>query len=266
MVRVGLDTPEGPPADWGLAVESTRATPSSRQRQRDAGSTASDLGETTQRIGRKLVALGRVLRLTIDETQQLASLASLAGNVIDLDLHIDFDIAADGWARVTYRQELFNMSDRPLARLPRELWFEHTSGPLDILPIDQGARRLAIQRIHDTPNLAKFACLLSPALQPGETTTIGFSCEGGQFVSDHYWRQAMPRYTRRFTISLRHRAATRLVTCTALEEHPDGSESSAADSLIWDTDGADVTITLTRDYLRPHQAITLRWEVAGATA
>jgi hypothetical protein len=53
----------------------------------------------------------------------------------------------------------------------------------------------------------------------------------------------------------------RLVTCTAAEEYDDGSEISANDSLTWDYDESDIALTLTRDYLRPNQAVTLRWEV-----
>lgn len=40
----------------------------------------------------------------------------------------------------------------------------------------------------------------------------------------------------------------------------DGSENSATEELIWDDEGDDV-LTLTRDYLRPNQSVTLRWTV-----
>lgn len=50
--------------------------------------------------------------------------------------------------------------------------------------------------------------------------------------------------------------------CSALEEHPDGSEHSVTEDLIWDDESNDVTVALTREYLRPNQAITLRWEVS----
>ncbi len=33
----------------------------------------------------------------------------------------------------------------------------------------------------------------------------------------------------------------------AVEEHPDGSENSATEELMWDYEGNDVVITLTRD-------------------
>lgn len=60
---------------------------------------------------------------------------------------------------------------------------------------------------------------------------------------------------------LRHRDAGHLTSCTATEEHPFGSENSATEELLWDYEGNDIVITLTRDYLRPNQAVTLRWEV-----
>ena len=136
---------------------------------------------------------------------------------------------------------------------------EH-AGPLTILPTDDCERRLMIQRVHDTANLAKFACQVSPPLQHGESAVVGFSCEGGQFVDDHYWRQSINRYTRRYEIRVRHRGAGQLVRCSASEEHPDGSENSADASLVWDYEGDDVVVTLTREHLRPNQAVTLRWD------
>jgi hypothetical protein len=259
MIGVGLATPDSVRGEWGSPIDIEKGLSASRLPNCVNGCAVENKDEITQKIGRKLVALSKMLRLAVDEMHRLAG---LAGNVVDLEFGIEFDITADGWARVTYHHEFFNMSDKPIARIPREVWFEHTKGPLKITPISKGAHRVAIQRVHDTPNLSKFACRLSPAIQPGETTTIGYTCEGGQFVSDHYWRQATARYTRHFTISLRHRGGGQLVNCTATEERPDGSEYSAAESLMWDTEGSDVIIMLTRDYLRPHQAMTLRWEVS----
>jgi hypothetical protein len=42
---------------------------------------------------------------------------------------------------------------------------------------------------------------------------------------------------------------------------PDGSEVVATDDILWDYEGGDVTMTLTRDYLHSNQALTLRWEI-----
>jgi hypothetical protein len=122
-----------------------------------------------------------------------------------------------------------------------------------------------IQRIHDTANLSKFAFAISSPLQPGETAHVGYVVEGGKFAENHYWRQTMPRYTRQYTIRVRQ-AEIELGGCTATEEHPDGSENSAADSLLWDYEVNDAVMTLTRDYLTPAQAVTLRWEVIRGSA
>jgi hypothetical protein len=35
---------------------------------------------------------------------------------------------------------------------------------------------------------------------------------------------------------------------------------------MWDYEGDDVVMTLTRDYLRPNQALTLRWDVPDEPA
>ncbi|UGT61338.1 hypothetical protein [Nocardia asteroides] len=189
---------------------------------------------------------------------------SLAGQVVNLDLHIDLRIDADNAAEVTYRYETLNMTDRPVTRMVRELWFKHTDGGLRVEPLGSSARRVAVQRIHDTANLVKFACLISPPIQPGETAAVGYRCSGGRFLESLYWRQSIYRHTRHFRLDLRHAGAGQLVSCAASEEHPDGSENSAADRLIWDHEDGDVVATLRREHLRPNQSVTLRWEVARA--
>jgi hypothetical protein len=234
------------PADLGRAYSGLTASESA------------DVSESTQLLGARLLRLKKVQRLTDREISQFAH---LAGYIIDLDMRIDIQIGADGAARVTYRYELLNMTDRPLTRLAREVWFEHTSGKLDIRPLRESTRRVAIERKHDTPSLSKFACQLSPAIQPGESAVIGYVCEGGRFEDALYWRQGINRYTRHFTLNLRHGDAGDLISCSAVEEHADGLENSATEELIWDYEGDDVIITLTRDYLRPGQSVTLRWTV-----
>jgi hypothetical protein len=112
-----------------------------------------------------------------------------------------------------------------------------------------------------TANLAKFACLVSPAIQPGESAVVGYVCEGGQFVSDHYWQQTASRYIRQLSIRLRHRGARQLASCTASEEYPDGAQNSATEALEWDEDEGDVVLTLRRELLLPNQVLTLRWDV-----
>ncbi|WP_280236349.1 hypothetical protein [Nocardia cyriacigeorgica] len=189
-------------------------------------------------------------------------LAQLAGHIVDLDTELEIRIGSGGSACLTYRYRTLNLSDRPLTRVQRELWFEHTVGGLTIEPLRGAKRRLAIQPLHDTPNLSKFACQISPAVQPGESADISYTCDGGRFIDSLYWRQSVYRYTRRFSINLRHADAGRMVCCSALEEYPDGSERSVTEDLIWDDESNDVTVSLTREYLRPNQSITLRWDVA----
>ncbi|WP_227981075.1 hypothetical protein [Nocardia spumae] len=37
--------------------------------------------------------------------------------------------------------------------------------------------------------------------------------------------------------------------------------NSATEDLLWHYDGDDIVVTLTRDYLRPNESVTLRWEI-----
>ncbi|MEV6325988.1 hypothetical protein AB0M45_33205 [Nocardia sp. NPDC051787] len=228
----------------------------------DAGLATDDargVSKATQQLAQRLLQLEKAQRVNSREVSQFAH---LAGHIIDLDTRIDIQISGDGSARLTYRYETLNMTDRPLTRMSRELWFKYTERKLDIRPLRESSRRLAIQRIHDTPSLSKFACQLSPAIQPGESAVVGYTCEGGKFVDELYWRQSIHRYTRRFAIHLRHGDAGDLISCSAVEEHQDGAENSATEDLIWDYEGDDVIVTLTREYLRPNQSVTLRWEVS----
>ncbi|GAA4063889.1 hypothetical protein [Actinomadura miaoliensis] len=133
--------------------------------------------DEARRLGRQLLKLQQVLRLTNEETAQFAT---LAGNIVELTMTCDIDIDPDGWSRVTYRHQLMNLSNKPMTRLAREVWFETTRERLVIDPINDPEHRVMIQRRHDTANLSKFACQISPPLQPGQTATIGFICEGGR--------------------------------------------------------------------------------------
>lgn len=221
-------------------------------------SAGDEIPDSLQRITKKLVALARVLRLPPEES---ARIASLAGQLVELTMQVDISIGEGGQGVVRYQHELFNMSSRPITRIPREVWFEHTPNSIAIAPMSAGHRKVLIQRIHDTTGLAKFACQISPPIQPGDTGTIAYECTGGQFVSDHYWRQCIPRYTRHVTLTIRHNSVGRLMSYTVLEEQVNGTEQSVSEDLIWDNDGTDVVVTLTRNYLRPGQSVTLRWEV-----
>jgi Helix-turn-helix len=184
------------------------------------------------------------------------------GDVIDRRVSVDITIAEDGWSTLTYRHELHNDTDAPFTRLARELWFEHTRGPLDLraLSTEDDDRNMIIQRIHDAAGYTKFACQLFPALQPGESTVISYTATGGQFVSDHYWRQSVVRPTDELTLRLHHQGVAGLTGCSAIEERPDGPEISASESLTWRRDGTGVVVELTRRQLRPNQSVTLRWE------
>ncbi|WP_280366657.1 helix-turn-helix transcriptional regulator [Nocardia wallacei] len=254
-VTAALGTPDVEHVEWNSAparVIDARPLPLVPVSEDD------QLAETTRRITRQLIEVSQTLPLSAAETTRLAG---LAGNLVDLDQHLDIAIGPDGTSQLTYTHALFNMSTGPVTRFSRELWFEHITKPLHISAIELGTQRVSIQRIHDTGNLSKFACQFSPPIRPGDTATFGYRCIGGQFVSDHYWRQGILRHTRRFTIALRHQQAGRVVACSAVEEHPDGSENSADEDLLWDYDTGDVLITVTRNHLRPNQAITIRWEV-----
>jgi hypothetical protein len=169
-------------------------------------------------------------------------------------------IERNGDAVVTYTHEIINLSPRPLRRIPRQIWFEHTNEPrLTITPIVIDGRRFMIQRTHDTAQLSKFACQFSPAIEPGGFVRFGYSCLGGRFLEDYYWRQDVTRPTRHVTITVHHRRST-LLRCSAIEQLQDGSETFATDEILWDQEGPDVAITVTRDYLASGQALTLRWE------
>ncbi|MEU4417679.1 hypothetical protein AB0G00_05345 [Nocardia salmonicida] len=256
-VSEAFQTPDSHRAEW--TPEASNGQPHRAVTLDGAiGSVGQEIPDSMQRITKKLVALARVLRLSPDET---ARIASLAGQVVELTMQVDLAIEEGGHGTVRYEHDLFNMSNQAVSRIPREVWFEHTPNPITIMPISTGGRKVLIQRIHDTPGMAKFACQISPPIQPGETGTVAYEVTGGRFVSDHYWRQSLPRYTRHVTITLRHIAVGRLLSFSALEEQVNGSEQSVSEDLIWDNEGTDVLVTLTRNYLRPGQSVTVRWDV-----
>lgn len=268
LVDGGLTAPDAGQGgrDWGTGPDelasgrppaSSAAVPPPLS---DVANDGQDLSSDTARvIARRLVALQQRERMPQAEVRQLSA---LAGHIVDLDTRMEIDINTDGWSTITVHQHLLNLTDRPVARFVREMWFEHTEGAPEIAPTPRtDGRQMAIKTVHDVPSMSKFACQLSPPVQPGETGVIGYVCKGGQFVTDHYWRQSFPRYTRRFTLTLRHRGVRPLIHCGATEELPDGSEMSNANDLVWDHEGDDVMLTHTRDYLQPNQAVTVRWEV-----
>lgn len=215
-----------------------------------------------QHIGRKLLELQQLRRLS---DQDVDRLAGLTGQIVALHEMITISIEADGDAEIGYDFDLLNLSDTPLTKMARELWFEHTGGGIDITPLQDSERRVVIQRRHDTANMSKFALALSPAILPGESARFGVVCRGGRFDGAYYWRHAVHRFTRHYTLRVRHRGI-RLHSCDAVEEYPEGAETSAYDGLLWDDEEDGVAMTLTRDYLSPGQAVTLRWDVTRGTA
>jgi hypothetical protein len=243
-------------ASWRPPASSAAVPPPLSDVADDARDTYTDAARV---IARRLVALQQRERISKGEMRQLSA---LAGHIVDLDARMEIEIDTDGWSTITVHQHLLNLTDRPIARFVREMWFEHTEGAPCITPTARtDGRQMAVKPVHNVPSMSKFACQLSPPVQPGETGVIAYVCKGGQFVSDHYWRQSFPRYTRRFTFTLRQRGVRPLVHCGATEELPDGSEVSNANDLVWDHEGDDVVLTHTRDYLQPNQAVTVRWEV-----
>lgn len=214
--------------------------------------------DQAESLARALQLLGRRRRIPDEE---IAELALLAGHLVDLEMECTIDIEPDGWSSVTYRFELLNLTNAPVKRLLREQWFENTDG-VRIEPHPDGERRVSIQRLHDIGNMTKFACVLSPPIEPGGIGTVSYTSRGGRFVHDHYWQQSTPRNTRHLTLTIRHRGVDMLVGCTAVEDQPDGAQVSAIDDLFCVEDDEGALITLTRDYLQPGQSVTIRWEVA----
>ena len=265
-IERGLEAPAVGQAGWGSHLPARSGTFSSSDAAFPlrVGVPGSEPEETpAQRIARSLLAVSKRLRLSEAEVTQLVK---LAGHVVELDMTCSIEIDDTGWSTVTYSHQLLNLTNRPIKRLTRELWFENTDGPLTIEPSPSNDRKVAIQRTHDMSNLSKFACHISPGIDSGDTATISYLCRGGQFVHDHYWRQAVPRYTRHLTLNIRHHGVHMLLNCTAIEEQADGSEVSATEDLLCTDDAGDALITVTRNYLQPSQAVTLRWEVSRATS
>jgi len=251
VIEERLDEPQTDDADWG---------PPTRVVSRAGEPLALASGEDAPRaqlLWRRLLELKQVRRMSDEELRQLAG---LSGCIVELNRTLDINIDADGAVNLRYNFDLLNLAAKPLTRIARELWFEQMSGTLAIAPIPESQRRVTIHRVHDSANLSKFAFQISPPLQCGESASVGYSCSNGRFGENHYWREEISRYTRRYTLRVRQEKV-QLASCTATEEYPDGAENSANDSLMWDYQDAGISLTLTRDYLRPKQTVTLRWEV-----
>ncbi|MGH3830074.1 MAG: hypothetical protein ACRDRS_06410 [Pseudonocardiaceae bacterium] len=209
-------------------------------------------------LGKKLILLAQRLRMSATEVK---SLARLVGQVVELDTVINVNIPANGHSVVEYDRLIVNLTSHPISRLSWDVWFKHAHASVTIAPGESNGRKMRIATIHETVNLAKFATLLSPPVDPGDTARMTYSCHGGLFTDSLYWRQDIPHCTRHFTLTVRHRIPRKLVAHTATEEFPDGSERSATEGLIWDTTNECHTLRVTRDYLERGQKVTVKWEI-----
>jgi hypothetical protein len=144
-VRRSLDAPPAAPSGWGDDRRGSMGPSVIKPGGSEAVSHEEELGH-------RLVAVQRTLRLSDEETRRLAE---LAGNLVDLEVTVDVDIAADGAARVTFLYDLLNLTTAPIKRLNREAWFRYTLGgpKLAISALQRDERKVMIQRTHDTPNL-----------------------------------------------------------------------------------------------------------------
>ncbi len=87
--------------------------------------------------GRRLLELQRERRLNDAEITELAGLSC---HVVELVKRINLEIDEDGEAHIEYRFDLLNLGDKPQARMTREVWFEHTTGPLVVKPVADRSR------------------------------------------------------------------------------------------------------------------------------
>lgn len=186
----------------------------------------------------------------------------LADSVVELEVFVDIEVDDDGWVQLTYRHTVLNLTDRPLTRFSRELWFEYGAGPLEITALPTPRHQTSVERIHDAGTFAVFACRISPPVLPMGSATIAYRCRGGRFVDAHYWRQAVTRAMLRLTIDVHQTGIGTLRDVAALEEHPDGATQSIDEHVRWSAEGDEATITLVREDLKPNQFVTLHWEVA----
>lgn len=264
LVAAGLDAPAAQLGGWRsdqLTPGGTRSAPFVPVQADKL--TAQDPGGFTKKIAKAVLLHGKRLRFTDAE---MTELAKLAGHLVDLEMDCTIEIDSAGESTITYRFHMINLTDKPIKRMTREQWFENTAGRLCIEPHPSSDRQVRIQRVHDTANMSKFDCVFTPAVEPAEVATIAYTTRGGQFLHDHYWRQSAPRYTRRLTLTVKHHAVEMLLNCTAIVDDHDGAQHSAIDDLVCLCEDGDATMTLTRDYLQPNDAVTIRWEVSRGAA
>ncbi len=187
------------------------------------------------------------------------------GELIDQQLDVTLDVFPDGRVDVHQVHHLKNHGDTPVTGLTRQIWFKHTHAPLVVEATDSD-RSVFIKPIHDVGVQVKFMAQIFPALGPGETATVGYNATGGQFASELYWRQTVFLPTQSLRLRLRLHGVQALSGCSAVEERLDGSEITATESLSLESEENETVIELNRRDLRSNQSVTLRWDVARATA
>ena len=120
-VKAGLDAPDSPRPGWRRECLATGSKPPGPPvpfplfggSQAAGGGTGADL---VTRIARSVVMLSKSMSLSDAEVVELGK---LAGNLVDLQMECSIDIAADGWASVTYCHQVVNLSSRPVKRMMR---------------------------------------------------------------------------------------------------------------------------------------------------
>jgi hypothetical protein len=181
------------------------------------------------------------------------------GQVVDVHTKIAVDISVGGEAVVKYGYEILNLTDRPIGRIPRTVWFKHTHDEITVDPVRFDERQVLIEMIHESEPQKKFAYHLSPAVEVGGRGRYGCEIRGGAFVDDLYWRHLAIRDTELMTMEITHQGHV-LRRCSATEELTDGSEILVSDDIEWLQDGPDIRLRLQRADLKPTQVVTLRWE------
>ena len=183
----------------------------------------------------------------------------LAGKVIDAHTEAWVDIDEQGHTVVRYLYDAVNLTDRPISRVPRTIWFKYTHAEISVEPVQVGDHEVHIEmQVESTPQ-KKFAYRISPAIEPGGRARFGSEIRGGVFVDEFFWRHQALRTTKLMTIDVVHRSQT-MKRLSATVERTDGSEVLATDEVEWRHDGPDLRLRLQRTGLEPPEVVTLRWE------
>jgi hypothetical protein len=215
-------------------------------------------GTCEREVSEKLALLAQDLKMS---KRELEDLTRLTGRIVELDTAVTIDISENGHAVVEFDRLILNLMDRPVASLSWGTWFERAYEKVSVRVNGSCSRNTKIAVKHGVANHVKFATLASPSLSLGDTARISYSCHGGLFTDNLYWRKSISRDVRHFSLTVRQHASDELLRCSATEELPDGSERSAMEDLTWDTRDGCHTIRVTRDYLERNQAVTIRWEL-----